>query len=498
MAKNVLPKHWNGSEFEELHIVTKASNVFTNDNKSVQQKIDDFTSHLADTARFINVKKYGAKGNGIDDDTNSINLAISDMTDGAILYFPKGTYIISSTLLIPYNNITIKGEYSYVKFPNGMDGVVFEFNNQININIDGVGSSNTTSAQTFIKATSTHHLHVTNANFDGMKLGFDLTDCYWTKLESLRFQSIYKCFEFKSATNAFHIANVSINGAGVPSTIYMCTSGGNITGCSFEGKSGRIKINIANGINIDGNYFEGYDEVNINEYISIGDANYKDTTGINISGNLFYTGSKNGITLYNVDGINISGNYFGTTHAVELYSYDASNQSNISYTGNSYSGSTEFLITGLQNQASVSPEYKFPLIFKPSLLNPKTLGTNEIAIYNDSGLMKLKKESGVGNIVSSETIFNSTLDTNTSITKNIDNGLGTFLLFVTTFINNSTQKTGAYIIQGNINLGDHFYVIPLSNNDLVEVTATIDKKTITIKNIDTVSRFINVKLVEFS
>jgi len=48
VAKNVLPKHWNGSEFEELHIVTKASNVFTNDNKSVQQKIDDFTSHLAD------------------------------------------------------------------------------------------------------------------------------------------------------------------------------------------------------------------------------------------------------------------------------------------------------------------------------------------------------------------------------------------------------------------------------------------------------------------
>lgn len=50
MAKNVLPKHWNGSEFEELHIVTKASNVFTNDNKSVQQKIDDFTSHLAEYA----------------------------------------------------------------------------------------------------------------------------------------------------------------------------------------------------------------------------------------------------------------------------------------------------------------------------------------------------------------------------------------------------------------------------------------------------------------
>lgn len=48
MAKNVLPKHWNGSEFEELHIVTKASNVLTEDNKSVQQKMDDFTAHLAE------------------------------------------------------------------------------------------------------------------------------------------------------------------------------------------------------------------------------------------------------------------------------------------------------------------------------------------------------------------------------------------------------------------------------------------------------------------
>lgn len=54
MAKNVLPKHWNGSEFEELHIVTKASNVFTNDNKSMQQKIEDFTSHLEEIPKLAN------------------------------------------------------------------------------------------------------------------------------------------------------------------------------------------------------------------------------------------------------------------------------------------------------------------------------------------------------------------------------------------------------------------------------------------------------------
>ena len=59
MAKNVLPKYWNGSEFEELHIVTKASNVLTEDNKSVQQKMDDFTAHLAENMphQFINHKE---------------------------------------------------------------------------------------------------------------------------------------------------------------------------------------------------------------------------------------------------------------------------------------------------------------------------------------------------------------------------------------------------------------------------------------------------------
>lgn len=63
MAKNVLPKHWNGSEFEELHIVTKASNVFTNDNKSVQQKIDDFTSHKAESAS-KHITASGSNDNG--------------------------------------------------------------------------------------------------------------------------------------------------------------------------------------------------------------------------------------------------------------------------------------------------------------------------------------------------------------------------------------------------------------------------------------------------
>lgn len=42
----------------------------------------------------INVKNYGAKGNGISDDTRYIQAAIDNAPGNSIIYLPKGTYII--------------------------------------------------------------------------------------------------------------------------------------------------------------------------------------------------------------------------------------------------------------------------------------------------------------------------------------------------------------------------------------------------------------------
>lgn len=64
---------------------------------------------------FRNVKEYGAKGDGVIDDTAAINLAISSggrcapgscqssTTTPALLYFPAGTYIISSSIILYYS-----------------------------------------------------------------------------------------------------------------------------------------------------------------------------------------------------------------------------------------------------------------------------------------------------------------------------------------------------------------------------------------------------------
>jgi hypothetical protein len=75
--------------------------------RSIQQKLDDF----------VNVKDFGAKGDGTSDDTVAINRAlyqlycrsgnlISATQVRKVLYFPAGTYIVSAAVLIPpYANL---------------------------------------------------------------------------------------------------------------------------------------------------------------------------------------------------------------------------------------------------------------------------------------------------------------------------------------------------------------------------------------------------------
>ena len=54
---------------------------------------------LQASALYVNVKDFGAKGNGSTDDYSSIQSAIDSIkTTGGTIFFPKGTYITNSTL----------------------------------------------------------------------------------------------------------------------------------------------------------------------------------------------------------------------------------------------------------------------------------------------------------------------------------------------------------------------------------------------------------------
>jgi len=59
---------------------------------------------------FLNVKGYGAQGDGVADDTQAFNDAIADLPDNGSLWIPYGTYLISSELVVSGSNKRIFGD----------------------------------------------------------------------------------------------------------------------------------------------------------------------------------------------------------------------------------------------------------------------------------------------------------------------------------------------------------------------------------------------------
>lgn len=91
----------------------------------VESKINDIS---------LNVKNYGAKGNGVDDDSEHINNALS--SGHKKIYIPHGEYVINQTLNITSNDIILYGEGVIIS--NADVGLDLSGNNcNVQFNIDG-------------------------------------------------------------------------------------------------------------------------------------------------------------------------------------------------------------------------------------------------------------------------------------------------------------------------------------------------------------------------
>lgn len=118
----------------------------------------------------VSVKSFGAKGDGITDDTAAFNNALKNL-NGRILFVPKGTYIIKETILIPSNTaIAGDGETSVLQacdgFPVGDDILKIYNNSNIsitNIAVDGNSSINNKAAG-YSHIDGVHLLDIWNAS----------------------------------------------------------------------------------------------------------------------------------------------------------------------------------------------------------------------------------------------------------------------------------------------------------------------------------------------
>src|SRR5437870_10433757 len=60
--------------------------------------------------RVVNVKEFGARGNGLADDTTAIQAAINAAKPGETIYFPAGVYSVSNFVVKNRSSLSFAGE----------------------------------------------------------------------------------------------------------------------------------------------------------------------------------------------------------------------------------------------------------------------------------------------------------------------------------------------------------------------------------------------------
>lgn len=144
-AKNVLPKVWKNGEWVELHIVTKAANVLTDDAKTLQQKAEAFDSHAVD---YVKHPAYAVASGSNNKYTVTLNPAPSSYVEGMAIVVKINTNNTGAST-INVNGLGAK----YIKKSNG----------------DDVSAGN-------LKAGSIYTLRYNGSNFILQGEGSDLSD----------------------------------------------------------------------------------------------------------------------------------------------------------------------------------------------------------------------------------------------------------------------------------------------------------------------------------
>ena len=68
----------------------------------------------------LNVKNFGAQGNGTNNDSAAISAALAAARDGDVIYFPAGVYLCNDVELTGKNGITVRGRGEKSIIRNGM------------------------------------------------------------------------------------------------------------------------------------------------------------------------------------------------------------------------------------------------------------------------------------------------------------------------------------------------------------------------------------------
>lgn len=232
----------------------------------------------------VNVKKLGAKGDGVADDTAVFKKAIAYLKakKGGILYVPVGTYIISETLIVDFSKFKICGDgknsvikldlldaekgfhiYSCSQFRMSDLMIEHKIYNGNAVNFKGtaitlgdfVSSTNRRAATTF---------YITDIYVRGFDVGIEYNSGWCSDFDKLEVSNNRIGLQIGNdktdpiGLNITTISNSSISYNGDYNVLVYVSDRLNFYGCTIEGSEETISIKIKNSEDVlfSGCYFE--------------------------------------------------------------------------------------------------------------------------------------------------------------------------------------------------------------------------------------------------
>lgn len=159
------------------------------------------------------VKKFGAVGDGVNDDTYAFQQALAQVKAGGVVFLPDGNFTLSSTIVIT-KPVTIVGTGAATQLYNKNDQTLFRFVNVNNSAIRDVylGSNSTQPGVSLIEFVNSHHNQINNVTMLGGYYGLHLQGSLLNTIIDLRSGTNFQGFFAPTSINNTWVMAEPFNG----------------------------------------------------------------------------------------------------------------------------------------------------------------------------------------------------------------------------------------------------------------------------------------------
>lgn len=196
------------------------------------------TSTGGGSSIYVNVKSYGAAGDGSTDDTTAIQNAINATPYGGVVYFPAGTYKTSSTITVSSRRVLMG---------DGFRNSIIKTNSSSATILSVQSGSDNTYIKSLGLSRSVNHDNVSGTGAG--PIGLSITNCAWTFVEDVSSDDSATCFYLNLAQNcefyqcrAVH-ERFDIGGGNMWRGWYLDSSSGNPNASCIFVKCGSLYLN---------------------------------------------------------------------------------------------------------------------------------------------------------------------------------------------------------------------------------------------------------------